>query len=77
MVEKGGEVLRYERKFLALGLDLAEAESCIMRNPAFFSPVHHEREINNIYLDSPALQFSYTAVTVQKTRQSRSTRPHR
>ena len=51
------DTLRFERKFTVAGLSLAETENCILRNPACFSPVHQERCVNNIYLDSPSLQF--------------------
>lgn len=55
--DDGEDSYRFERKFLALGLTLAQTESCILRNPGCFSPIFHERVINNIYLDSPSLQF--------------------
>jgi hypothetical protein len=47
--------LRYERKFLAEPMSLAEALAVVQRHPAMFREAYPPRSINNIYLDSPTL----------------------
>lgn len=44
--------LRCERKFLISELSAHEIEEVILLHPALFSPIHHERFINNIYFDN-------------------------
>lgn len=46
---------RYERKFIISELDKYEIESLVKLHPALFSEIHHERSVNNIYLDSIAM----------------------
>jgi hypothetical protein len=46
--------LRYERKFLAPGLTLAEMLAIIRRHPAMFREAYPARVVNNVYLDSPS-----------------------
>jgi hypothetical protein len=48
--------LRYERKFLAGRLSLAEVLALVRRHPALFREAYPPRSVNNIYLDSPALR---------------------
>jgi len=42
---------RYERKFFITTMDAIAVENIILLNPAFFSEIHHERWVNNIYFD--------------------------
>lgn len=51
--------LRYERKFLAEPMSLAEALALVRRHPALFREAYPPRSVNNIYLDSPALRDYY------------------
>lgn len=48
--------LRYERKFLAESMSLAETLALVLRHPALFREAYPPRSVNNIYLDSPALR---------------------
>ena len=43
---------RYERKFFISELDRYELESIVKLHPAFFSEIHHQRFVNNIYFDT-------------------------
>jgi hypothetical protein len=45
--------LRYEKKFIADGLTLAEVFATVHRHLAAFREVYPPRMVNNIYLDSP------------------------
>lgn len=47
---------RYERKFLAVGVPLSEAQFWVRTNPALFFVEFPERAVNNIYFDTPALR---------------------
>ncbi len=47
---------RYERKFVATGLSLAETLALIRRHPALFRIAYPARQVNNLYLDSPAMR---------------------
>lgn len=47
---------RYERKFIARGISLAEVLAMVRRHPAHFREVYPPRAINNLYLDSPGLK---------------------
>lgn len=47
---------RYERKFIASGLTLAEVLAMVRRHPALFREVYPPRAVNNLYLDSPSLR---------------------
>jgi hypothetical protein len=55
-------VYRYERKFLVPGLTLEELETIIHLHPAMFSPLYHERRVNNIYFDDMELKHFYDNV---------------
>lgn len=46
---------RYERKLMVSDLDVYEVEHLIRLHPAAFSEVYHQRQINNIYFDTPDL----------------------
>ncbi|MGD8814905.1 MAG: VTC domain-containing protein [Anaerolineales bacterium] len=43
---------RYERKFVAQGLDRAQIEAMLLRHPALFYQPYPPRFVNNIYLDT-------------------------
>lgn len=51
--------LRYEKKFVAEGLTLAEVLAGVRRHPSAFREVYPPRIVNNIYLDSPARRDYY------------------
>jgi hypothetical protein len=44
--------LRYERKYVAKGLDRAQVEGMLLRHPALFYEPYPPRFVNNIYLDT-------------------------
>ena len=48
--------LRCERKFLISDLATHEIEEVILLHPSLFSPIYHERFVNNIYFDSLEFQ---------------------
>ncbi len=50
MVEE--KTLRYERKYVAKGLDRARVEAMLLRHPALFYEPYPLRFVNNIYLDT-------------------------
>lgn len=47
--------VRFERKFLVSDLSFSEVLAIIRRNKGMFREIFHERAINNIYYDTPAL----------------------
>ncbi len=47
---------RYEIKFLLQHVPYEEVCHIIKENPALFSEIYQERQVNNIYLDSPFLK---------------------
>ncbi len=47
---------RYERKFIAQGLDLPATLALVRRHPAAFREVYPARGVNNLYLDSADLR---------------------
>jgi hypothetical protein len=51
--------LRYERKFLATGLDVANVIAVVRNHPALFREIYPARLVNSLYLDSPALRDFY------------------
>ena len=51
----GDQRYRYERKFVAEA-DRSFVESVVRYHPALFRPIFHSRWINNIYLDTLALE---------------------
>ena len=56
MEEHLNNFYRYERKFFIKTIDRIFVEQIILRHPAFFSEIYHERYVNNIYFDN--LNFS-------------------
>ena len=48
---------RYERKFTATAAHRSEILPHIKMHPAFFRETYHARQVNNIYLDTPAFKF--------------------
>jgi len=48
---------RYERKFTIANTHRFEVLHSILHHPAFFRPIFHPRQINNIYLDTKHLKF--------------------
>jgi SPX domain protein involved in polyphosphate accumulation len=56
------ESLRYERKYLITAYSHKEVEQLIKINKACFSEVYHQRNINNIYLDTFGMNHYYDNV---------------
>jgi len=48
---------RYERKFLLDYLSRIEIENIVKLLPGMFGEIYHERFVNNIYFDSPDLNY--------------------
>lgn len=48
---------RYERKFVVSGLSKSGIIQIVKTHPSAFSEIFHERNVNNIYLDTPNLTF--------------------
>lgn len=48
---------RYERKFVISGVSKSGIEQIVKSHPSAFSELFHERNINNIYLDTPNLTY--------------------
>ncbi len=46
---------RFELKFIAERMDLAELIALVRRQPGLFREVYPNRVVNNIYLDTPGL----------------------
>ncbi len=44
---------RYERKFFIDEMSRNGVEHLVKMHPSFFREIHHERTVNNIYLDTP------------------------
>ena len=51
------EVSRFERKFAIRDMDYNSIHQQVKLNSAAFSPLYYPRHINNIYLDTPELQY--------------------
>lgn len=49
--------MRYERKYRIEELTVAEIRAQLDRHPAGFRKLFPDRQVNNVYLDTPALQF--------------------
>jgi hypothetical protein len=56
MIEAPHKVLRYEIKYAVDVLDEASIKASILMHPASFSKAFDDRQVNNIYLDSPTFQ---------------------
>ncbi|MDD5506927.1 MAG: polyphosphate polymerase domain-containing protein [Bacteroidales bacterium] len=50
---------RFERKFLIHPYSRSQAEMIIRFHPAVFSPIFKQRQVNNLYFDTPSLRFFY------------------
>ena len=48
---------RYERKFVISRLSKSGIEQIVKTHPSAFSEIFHERNVNNIYLDTPNLTY--------------------
>jgi len=57
--EKKANTGRFERKFVVDILSKSGVELIIKQNPYAFSPIHHERFINNIYFDTPSYSYFF------------------
>ena len=44
---------RFERKFVSDQMNVREVERVLLFHPALFREIYHQRDINNIYLDTP------------------------
>jgi SPX domain protein involved in polyphosphate accumulation len=53
----GNSVYRFERKFLTDQMSFEEIEQVVLFHPACFQEIHHQRQVNNIYFDTPDLRF--------------------
>lgn len=60
---------RYERKFVARGVPLAEIEMILRLHPAVFRTAFPDRDVNNVYLDQPDLRSFRTHVNGAMKRQ--------
>jgi len=60
---------RYERKFLAETLSAAQVRTIVKRHPALFWQPYPPRYVNNIYLDSAALEHYYDNIDGAEARQ--------
>jgi SPX domain protein involved in polyphosphate accumulation len=58
----GQDDYRYERKFVTLDLDRHEIEAILRLHPACFSEAHHQRYVNNIYLDTASMECFHANV---------------
>lgn len=47
--------MRYERKYRVLNLSLGEVESWVRQHPLSFRTAFPDRQVNNVYLDTPDL----------------------
>ena len=59
---------RYERKFVSSQLDRHGLKHLILLHPAFFREIYWERQVNNIYFDTPDLRYFYDNVVGQSNR---------
>ena len=48
---------RFERKFVIPRISKFQVEKFIKTHPGVFSEIFHERQVNNIYFDTPNLDF--------------------
>jgi hypothetical protein len=62
MAERTAADLRYERKFAIFDLDVRETEEVIRFHPAAFHEVYHARWVNNVYFDTPSLDYYHDNV---------------
>jgi hypothetical protein len=55
--------VRYERKWVPEGFSLAEVLAMVRRHPAAFRPAFPERQVNNVYLDTPELDHYFDHIS--------------
>jgi hypothetical protein len=55
--------IRYERKWVPPGFSLAEVLAMVRRHPAAFRPAFPERQVNNVYLDTPELNHYHDHIS--------------
>jgi len=55
-------MFRYERKYYLAGEDYGFVRTLILNHPASFRVVFHQRQVNNIYFDTPGFDFFYDNV---------------
>ena len=55
-------VYRYEKKFVVVDQSISEVEAVIKSNPFLFRSIYHERQVNNIYFDTPKFDYFYDNV---------------
>ena len=55
----GESVYRYEKKFVAVDQSVSEIEWIIKSNPFLFRSIFDERQVNNIYFDTPHFECFY------------------
>jgi hypothetical protein len=60
---------RYERKFIAHGVPLAQVEMILRLHPACFRIAFPQRTVNNLYLDQPDLRSFHTHANGAAVRQ--------
>jgi len=69
MTENEGEEFRFERKFIARGMERESVESAIRMHPACFRDHHAPRTINTVYFDDAEFSFFKDNVEGQSERQ--------
>ena len=47
--------MRYERKFRIVNMSIDALRQLLLLHPAAFQPLYQDRQINNVYLDTPQL----------------------
>ena len=55
-------MFRYERKYYLTGEDYGYVKTLILNHPASFREIYYPRTVNNIYFDTPGLDFFYDNV---------------
>lgn len=60
--------LRYERKFYLTDIKLPDLLTHIRLHPAFFHQIYYQRQVNNIYFDTPGFQSYYDNVDGSRDR---------
>ncbi|MEK7677782.1 MAG: polyphosphate polymerase domain-containing protein [Verrucomicrobiota bacterium] len=60
--------MRYERKWLPTGLSMAEVLVMVRRHPAAFRPAYPERQVNNVYFDTPRLDHYFDHISGNSAR---------
>lgn len=62
MIEAQVRAYRYERKFLVEGLDAGQVHMLVERHPCMFFQPYPPRYVNNLYLDTEAMDNYYANV---------------